>query len=157
MIYVFDSNSLSTILKHYYVERFPTFWEKFNETIKDGTVISVREVKHELELKFDDEEIQILLKHNSSFFRDPEVIELQFITQIYSVRHFQQNLERKKLLQGGYFADPFVISKAVNVQAIVVTEEELKVNGVKVPNICDHFHARHLNLEGFLKEVDWKF
>lgn len=97
MIYVFDSSSLSTILDYYYQDRFPSFWEKFNEIVSQGNLISVREVRNELTLKFDDEIIEVLEKQNKNFFANPTNEELSFITEIYLVKHFQQNLERKKL------------------------------------------------------------
>lgn len=157
MIYIFDSSSLSTILDYYYQDRFPSFWEKFNEIVSQGNLISVREVRNELTGKFDDDKIEIMMKHNRDFFTNPSTEELSFITEIYSVKHFQQNLERKKLWSGGYFADPFVIAKAWAVKGTVVTEEEYKEHGAKIPNICKHFDIPCLKLEGFLKEVDWKF
>lgn len=157
MIYVFDSSSLSNILDHYYQDRFPSFWDKFNEIVIQGNLISVREVRNELTNKFDDDKIEFLMKHNKDFFSNPTNEELSFITQIYSVKHFQQNLERKKLWSGGFFADPFVIAKAWAIQGTVITEEHFKENGAKIPNICDHFQIPCMKLEGFLKEVDWKF
>lgn len=157
MIYVFDSSSLSNILNHYYQDRFPSFWDKFDEIASQANLISVREVRNELIEKFDDNKIDLLLKYNNDFFSDPTNDELSFITQIYSVNHFQQNLERKKLLKGGFFADPFVIAKAWNEKGTAVTEEHYRENGAKIPNICKHFGIPCINLEGFLKEVDWKF
>jgi hypothetical protein len=85
------------------------------------------------------------------------VEELSFITQIYSVPHFRQNLDRKKLLQGGYFADPFIIAKAKIKDAIVVTEEDQPPHGARIPNICEHFGITCVNLEGFLVIEDWRF
>jgi len=157
MIYVFDNSSLSNILKHYYTDRFPTFWEKFEAMVKDGNIVSVREVGNELTGKFDDTSIELLKKDNKDFFATPTPAELGFISQIYSVTHFQQNLDKKKILSGGFFADPFLIARAWEVKGTVVTEEEFKDNGAKIPNICKHFDVPCLKLEGFLKEVDWKF
>lgn len=157
MIYVFDTSSLSNILNHYYQDRFPSFWEKFDLMIKDGNLISVREVFNELTDKFDDTLINRLTKENDSFFRDPISEEMSFITQIYSVQHFQHNLDKKKLLKGGYFADPFIIAKAWQEKGTVVTEEDNKPNAAKIPNICDYFGMLCTSLEGFLTQLDWKF
>lgn len=157
MIYVFDDNSLSNILNHYYPNRFPTFWEKFDKMVEDGTVISVREVRLELTLKFSNEAIERLMQRNSHFFSSPTPNELERITQIYSIAHFRQNLDRKKLLKGGYFADPFVIAKAWKELGTVVTEEDFRENGAKIPNICKHFSIRCVKLEGFLIQENWKF
>ncbi len=157
MIYVFDANSLSNILNHYYPDRFPSFWDKFDNMIKNRNIISVREVRFELTSKFNDEVIDRLVIHNKDFFVNPQHEEFEFITQIYSVVHFQQNLERKKLLQGGYFADPFVVAKAWKEKGMVVTEEGNKDHAAKIPNICKHFDILCENIEGFLIKENWKF
>jgi hypothetical protein len=157
LIYVFDTNSLSNVLNHYYRDRFPSFWEKFDEMVDNKKVISVREARLELKGKFDDATIDRLKVHNDDFFEEPGVEELAFVTEIYSVSHFRQNLDKKKLLQGGYFADPFIIAKARIKGAIVVTEEDRPQNGVRIPNICDHFGIGCEKLEGFLVREDWRF
>ena len=157
MIYVFDTNSLSNVLNHYYPDRFPSFWDKFAVAIGEGLLVSMRENQRELEERFDPDEIARLAKHNADFFVNPTPEELAFITQIYSVPHFLQNLERKKLLKGGYFADPFTIAKAKAVKGVVVTEEKFTEHAAKIPNICKHFGIGCVNLEGFLLKEDWKF
>ncbi|MBW7942819.1 MAG: DUF4411 family protein, partial [Candidatus Kuenenia stuttgartiensis] len=52
-IYVFDSNSLSAILNHYYPARFPTFWHIFNQLSTTNGIGYVREVQNELIERFD--------------------------------------------------------------------------------------------------------
>lgn len=157
MIYVFDTNSLSNVLNHYYRDRFPSFWEKFDKMVNKKSLISVREARFELKGKFDDTTIDLLKEYSDDFFDEPIVDELAFITEIYSISHFRQNLDRKKLLQGGYFADPFIIAKARIKGGIVVTEEDRPENGVRIPNICDHFGIGCENLEGFLVRENWRF
>lgn len=125
--------------------------------IKTRNVISVREAKFELEGKFDRDIVELLKKHNADFFEDPTVEELAFFAEIYSIPHFQQNLDKKKLLQGGYFADPFIIAKARLRKAVVVTEEGRPKNGARIPNICDHFGIACENLQGFLVRENWSF
>lgn len=156
-IYVFDSNSLSAILNHYYPARFPTFWQKFNQKSKANGIGSVREVQNELIERFDKKDLAIFTDQNKDFFAEPTTDELSFITQIYSVSHFQHNLENRKLLKGGAFADPFVVAKANILKATVVTEEYFKPNGAKLPNICNHFNITVLNLKGFLETENWSF
>ena len=69
--------------------------------------------------KFNKETIERLIKCNNEFFLNPTPDELGFITQIYSISHFQQNLDKKKILQGGYFADPLVIAKVCKIRALL--------------------------------------
>jgi len=157
LIYVFDDNSLSNILNHYYPDRFPSFWAKYAEAISDEFLISVREVMFELREKYDINAIDQFTKYNPVFFSEPTFDELGFITRIYSVSHFRQNLEKKKLLKGGSFADPFIIAKAYVVNGTVVTEEKYKDNAAKIPNICKHFGIKCVNFEGFMQDIDWVF
>ena len=48
MKYVFDSDSLINLFRHYYPERFPTLWKKFDALVSGGKFISVREVFKEI-------------------------------------------------------------------------------------------------------------
>jgi len=157
MVYLFDTNSLSVIFRHYYYERFPSFWEKFDSFKEKGKIISVRETRKEIEIIKRGDRLEDWIKQNSDFFKDPTIEELKFITTIYSVNHFQHNLEKTKLLNGGAFADPFIIAKARVNNAIVVTQEKRKENGAKIPNICEYFGIECIDLNGFLVKENWIF
>jgi rRNA-processing protein FCF1 len=157
MKYVFDNNTLTAIFRHYFFERFPTFWDKFNKLVEEKVIISVREVRREIESLNRADRLEAWVNKNRDFFEDPTVEELEFITSIYSVKHFQQNLEQRKLLHGGAFADPFIIAKAKINNCTVVTQEQYKENGTKIPNICKHFDIICTDLEGFLTFENWEF
>jgi len=157
LIFVFDTNSLSNILRNYFPETFSSFWRQFGALIENKAITSVREVKGELEEKFDKTLIGRFEIYCPDFFTIPSLEELRFIPQIYAIKHFQQNLDRKKILKGGNFADPFVIAKAKIIKGIVVTEETFKEHAAKIPNICHHFNVGYLNLENFLKTQKWNY
>lgn len=125
--------------------------------ITDQRVWSVREVRREIEQMGRADTLEDWTKQNSSFFRVPTSEEARFITSIYSVEHFQQNLGRKKLLGGGAFADPFLVASGRLSAATVVTQETSRKNGVGIPNICAYFGIQCTDLQGFLIEQDWKF
>lgn len=156
-MYVFDNNTLSAIFRHYYVDRFPSFWNKFNQYIEDKKIISVKEVRRELEELNRADSLQNWIKLHTDFFEDPNLEELKFITEIYKIQHFQQNLERKKLIKGGAFADPFLIAKAKIKNYILVTQEKEQPHAVKIPNICKNFDINCIDLEGFLIKENWSF
>lgn len=157
MMYVFDTNTLTAIFRHYYRSRFPSFWEIFEQLKNRNEVVSVREVYREIEEIGRRDSLAKWIIDNKHFFEKPTIEELNFITEIYSVRHFQQNLAKKKLIQGGPFADPFIIAKARINEAKVVTLEEIKPNAAKIPNICRHFSIACINLEEFLTEQELVF
>ncbi|AEF84976.1 PIN domain protein [Treponema primitia ZAS-2] len=157
MIYVFDNNTLAGIFRHYFRASFPTFWERFDTMVSDGTICSVREVNNELKRMARGDELEAWAKTHTNFFCLPTSDELRFITQIYSVPHFLQNLGAKKLFNGGAFADPFLIAKAYISGGTVVTQEKLKPHGAKIPNICKHFSIPYTDLQGFLQAQNWVF
>ena len=157
MKYIFDNNTLTGIFRHYYRESFPSFWNLFDKMIIDGDILSVREVHKEIKNYSRKDELEAWAKANPKFFHDPTAEELQFITQIYSAQHFSNSISQQKLLTGGPFADPFIIAKAYAEQGTVVTLEKFKPNAAKIPNICEHFNIRCINLQTFLKQNGWSF
>ncbi len=156
-MYVFDTNSLSVILKHYYPERFPSLWTKLTEMLTNGDIKLVRESYNEImKLNANDRPAQ-WAKENRRLFSAPSIEELQFVNEIFAVAHFQQLIEKKKILGGSPVADPFVIAKAKCENAIVVTEEEYKENAAKIPNVCEHFGVECIDLEEFMQKENWQF
>ena len=155
-MYVFDNSPLSVLHKNYYRSRFPTLWNNFDQLVASGGIASTREVAREIE----DSSIAPLrewTKNNSSIFTIPTAEEGAFVATIYSIAHFQQNIEQQKLLRGGRNADPFVIAKAAINKLTVVTMELPKPNGTKIPNICKHFSIPCLTLEQFMESEGWQF
>jgi len=150
MKYVFDTNVLSVIFKYYYISSHHSFWIKFNDLKNKKDLISVREVKKEIEEFRSGDNLEEWVSKNTDFFEIPTAAELSFITKIYRISHFQQNMEKKKRLKGGAFADPFIIAKAKINNAIIVTQEKYKENSAKIPNICKEFNIKYVDLEGFL-------
>lgn len=156
MTYVLDTNAFSQLFHSYYRARFPTLWQHFDELIENGSITSTREVYREIE---DDrvESLRDWANENRSIFPTPTAAETGFIVQIFSVRHFQQVIEQKKLYKGGKNADPFIVARAASLDGTVVTMEGEPKNGAKIPNICRHFEIPCLSLEGFMEQEDWRF
>jgi len=68
MVYVFDTNSFR-VLGSYYPKQFRTFWGKFDQYVAEHKVISVREVRRELEEMLpDDSHLANWVKHIEIFF-----------------------------------------------------------------------------------------
>jgi len=156
MKYVFDSDSLINLFRHYYPERFPTLWEKFNNLVLEGKIISVREVFKEIGSNKDP--LGIWAKEQKNIlFLESTVEELEFVAQIFQVQHFQAMIRKQERLKGKPVADPFVIARAKIFGSCVVTQEKKTKNAAKIPNVCDHYGIRWTNLEGFMKEENWTF
>jgi hypothetical protein len=156
MIYVFDTSAFVTIFKNYYKGRFPSLWRKFDRLVEDGRIVSTMEVRREIEGRIDD--LSKWLKKNKSTFPTPTSEVAHYVRRIFEETHFQHIVEQKKILKGGYVADPFVVATAASLEpGSVVTLEGYKKNGAKIPNICEHFDVPCLNLEDFMKAERWKF
>ena len=156
MSYVFDTNALSQLFHSYYPRRFPTLWENFDALVQGGRITSTREVRREIE---DDRvaDLRNWAATHPELFPAPSADEARFIVEIFSVAHFQQVIEQKKLLKGGKNADPFIISRARLIDGVVVTMEGKPLNGAKIPNICEHFGITCFSLEDFMEAEGWVF
>lgn len=156
-MYVFDSNSLIDLFKHYYPDRFPTLWEKFDILISDGKFLSIREVVNEINRYARRDRLVDWTKNNSQFFSIPTQNELLIVKEIFQVSHFQAMIRKKARLQGYPVADPFVAAKAKACNGYVVTEERWAKDSAKLPNVCEHFGILCINLEEFMEKEGWIF
>lgn len=156
MKYVFDTNSFR-VLENYYPERFPTFWDNFNGAVETGTVVSVREVYNEVENLVRPEWLLEWAKQHRAIFLKPGSAETEFVAEIFRVPHFRTLVGATQVLRGSTVADPFIIAAARVLEGCVVTEEALKPNAAKIPNICQHFGIECTNMEGFLDRMGWRF
>lgn len=155
MIYVFDSDALIDLFKHFYLHRFPSLWERFDQLVKDEIIISVREVYNEIGGRGD--RLSQWSKEKQNIFQQSSPEELAFVTEIFKVRHFQSLIREKERLQGKPVADPFVIARAKILDGCVITQENKKPNAAKIPNVCEHFSIDCANLEGFMERENWTF
>lgn len=44
MTYVLDSGPLINMFRHYYADRFPSLWQRFDGMVEAGEIVSVSEV-----------------------------------------------------------------------------------------------------------------
>lgn len=155
MIYVFDSSTLIHLFRYYYLQRFPTLWEKFDDMAKTGEIISVREVYTEIKDKGD--RLSKWAKAHRDFFLESSLEEINFVTEIFKIPHFQTLIKQQARLQGNPVADPFVIAKAKISGYCAVTQEGLKEHAARIPNVCNHFGIDWTDLEGFMEKENWTF
>lgn len=156
MSFVFDTSSFR-ILRHYYLNRFPSVWAGLEDLVTAGEITSTREVFNELE-RFDDPgPVLEWAKNHKEIFAIPTSDETEFVARIFQVAHFQALIAQKSILTGRPVADPFVVAAAAVRGATVVTQESLKPNAAKIPNVCQHFGIPCVNLEQFMTHHGWNF
>jgi len=156
MIYIFDTSSFR-VFGHYFPHRFPTIWENINALVIEGRLISVREVFNELSAGGNKPFILDWIKTNKKIFLTPTQEEMVFVGEIFSIPHFQNLVGQKQRLKGTPVADPFIIACAKVKNGHVVTEEAMKPNAARIPNICEHFGINCTNVEGFMEREMWEF
>jgi hypothetical protein len=156
VIYVFDTSSLSK-LKHFFPGVFKSVWTGLDALVLSGHLISTREVWNEIERGDVDAHTNQWLKQRKQIFTTPTGPELQFVAQIFQTRHFQALIGEKQRLTGTPVADPFVIACAKVRGGTVVTEERLKPQAAKIPNVCQHFSVPCMDLETFMQQQGWSF
>jgi hypothetical protein len=157
-MYVFDTNSLIVLFNYFYVERFPSLWAQFDELIAAERIVSVREVYNEI-LAYGNVDSRLVqwAKGHRALFAQPSVEEMEFVTKVFSVAHFRALIKRKQTLEGRPVADPFLVAKAKLGNATLISQEELRENAAKIPNVCEYFNVQYTNLEGFMEAEGWQF
>jgi hypothetical protein len=107
MSYVFDNSPLSVLFKNFYRNTFRTLWENFDALVADGRIVSTREALREIE-DGAPENLLAWAKDHTELFAMPTPAEARFVARIYSVTHFQQNIEQQKQI-----AERFHVSQEV--------------------------------------------
>jgi hypothetical protein len=156
MTYIFDTGSF-IVLGHYFPNQFPSFWERFNQCVASGEILSVREVYKELDNHHTKPHLKAWLDENRRLFLLPKPEETEFVREIFKTPVFQTLIKQKYLLTSKPAADPFIIASAQVNEACVVTEENRKDKGVRIPNVCDHFGIECICLEELMYREGWKF
>ncbi len=156
MPYVFDTNSFR-VLENYYPERFPTFWDNFNEAIGAGMVVSVSEVYNEMESVVRPTWLMDWAKERRAAFLKPNSAEMAFVAEIFRVPHFLTLVGETQRLRGSTVADPFIVACARVQGGCVIAEEAHRPHAAKIPNVCEHFGVDCTNVEGFLDRLGWQF
>ena len=151
-MYVFDTNVFLT-LGHFYPKRFPTIWERIDQLARGGKLVSVREVRNELVYVCPSDHINGWIKKNRQIFRTATARECEIVAEIFRKEQYRGLVRRKSILKGSPVADPFVIASArIHRHGCVVTQEEKRPAGARIPTVCDELKIRWLNLEGFFEE-----
>ena len=165
MKYVLDS-SFFVIIRGYYPDTFPTFWEKMDEMAEKGRIISVDEVYAEVKnYKGKQHKLSEWVKNHKRIFTPPTDEEQYKIKEIFKIQGFEDLVSKKHLIRGTPCADPFLIARAFVINGTVVTQERPakkdkkgNVNGsIKIPNVCEHFKIPCINTEEFMVDQKWKF
>lgn len=152
-MYVLDTNIFISF-GHYFPRRFPTIWNKIDTLTSNGDIISVREVRHELDSACSVEHVLKWINNNKHIFKIATNDECEIVKQIFEYPQYRGFIKRKNMLIGMPVADPFIIAAAKVRDFIVVTQESYKKGGARIPNACKDFDVKCIDLEGFFENED---
>lgn len=156
VVYLIDTSSIRC-WSNYYPEAFHSFWDDLATLVQHGRLLSVREVYRELQVQNTSDHVAAWAEQNRRVFTSPTQDEMAAVADILAVPHFQQVISERQRLRGGPVADPWLIARAMVSDGCVVTEEGLKPNAAKIPNICTHFGIRYTNWGGVLRNERWRY
>ena len=152
MKYVVDTNVLRAFFDFYFRDVSPELYDSFDKMIEDGNLISVKEVYNEMEKQHKKDSVTLseLNKIKNIFFFFSNDEEVKIIHDIYSNTNFRNNIKENNILKGWPVADAFLVAKAKIEKAILVTNEKFSPNAAKIPNICEKYNVKYINLQQFL-------
>jgi hypothetical protein len=116
-----------------------------------GSLVSVREVRRELETSCSSEFILNWLEQYRHIFHIPTNEECKIVAEIFQKPQYLGFVKRNNILKGMPVADPFIIAAAKIRNFYAVTQESNKPKGARIPAACKDFDVKCIDLEGFLE------
>lgn len=157
--FILDTNVFIQAEKGPYAKDiFPAFWDWLDQQMEAGTICSSYLVYQELTKGTDQLAEWAKDRADTAWFPTPSPE-----AQLVFGRISQFVVEQCEEAHANVFlsgADPWIISQAVEMQAVVVTQEKkVPPNSpkVKIPNVCEQFNVTYSNTVGLLRELSARF
>lgn len=156
--YVIDSSSLITLNRRNPLDVFPSIWESLAKLAHRNRLVAPMEVFDEIN-QGDDQLIKWAKMHKLMFKK-------QTSKQIELVRTILQQYPSIVDETSKFCADPWIVALAmelreqprlVTIKQIVVTEERLRGDRIRIPLICEKFGIEALDIVGLFRNEGWKF
>lgn len=158
--YIIDTSSLIELNKHNPMDIYHTPWQKMEGLIQTGRLYAPREVLDEIN-RLDDTLAQWAKKHNN-MFKEPTKEQIQIVKEI--LKKYPSLIKKGKR----YAADPWVIALAIEMirnpqstliemKRIVVTEEKIRGNKVKIPYVCQEYTIEAIDILDMFRKEGWTF
>jgi hypothetical protein len=139
---------------------YHTPWQKMEGLIQTSRLYAPREVLDEIN-RLDDTLAQWAKKH-TKMFKEPTKEQIQIVKEI--LKKYPSLIKKGKR----YAADPWVIALAIEmitnpqstlieIKRIVVTEEKLRGNKVKIPYVCQEYTIEAIDILDMFRKEGWKF
>ena len=158
--YIIDSCSLMELNRHNPLDVFPSVWKKIEDLINKDLLVAPKEVLNEI--NEGDDKLANWAKKQNKLFKDPTNKQIDIVRGILNKFPSLVKENRK------YDADPWVIALAVelatstqktliSIKRIVVTEEKIRGNKVKIPFVCQKYEIESIDIIDMFRKESWKF
>ena len=158
--YVIDSCSLIDLKYRNPMDIYKKPWNKLEELITKDRLLAPEEVLNEISKKDDD--LYEWGRQQKGLFVKPNARQIQIVSDIL------KNYAHLIKLSKEYVADPWLIALAIDrskqtnlegevISWIVVTEEKLSGNKMKIPLVCRDYGIRTLSIMDMFREEGWEF
>ena len=158
--YIIDTSSLIELNKHNPMDVYPGVWQKMKGLVNSRRLFAPREVYDEIN-RFDDS-LAEWAKKNNKMFKEPTTEQIILVKEI--LKKYPSLIKKGKR----YAADPWVIALAiemirnpqktlVKIKRIVVTEEKIRGNKIKIPYVCKEYTVEAIDLLDMFRLEGWKF
>ena len=158
--YIMDTSSLVELNRHNPIDVFPSVWNNLESLSKKDLLVAPAEVLSEVKER--DDELASWAKRNKRIFRPPTKKQIEILKDILKNYPALIKEDRK------YDADARVVALAVDMKAsyqqtiieikrIVVTEEKLRGEKVKIPLVCQKYEIEAIGIIEMFRVEGWKF
>lgn len=161
LVYIIDTSSLIELNKHNPMDIYKTPWQKMDGLAKNSRLYAPREVLDEIK-RFDDALAEWAKKH-PNMFKDPTKEQIEIVKEI--LKKYPSLIKKGKQ----FAADPWVIALAIEmisspqktldikVKRIVVTEEKIRGNKVRIPFVCQDYTVEAIDILDMFRLEAWEF
>ena len=156
MKYVIDTNSFQQLFGCYPRERFPSLWRNFDELVDGGAISSIAHVLREIQNRDRKHgELEWAQAHRE-LFHPISGNESQFLRKIFQIPRFR-HVVPTDIRDTDAPADPYLIARAEATESMVVTQETMRGNRVRIPTICSYFDIKCGTLDDLMAAEGWSF
>jgi hypothetical protein len=118
------------------IDVFPSLWEKLEDLIKKGLLVSHEEVFNEIAQQ--DDMLEKWAKKNKSLFKKPTPNQSKIIALTKELKDAKQ-----KMLW--------------EIKRLIVTEEKIKGTKVRIPLVCQNYGIECMDRIEMFREEKWSF
>lgn len=158
--YIIDASSLIKLNRNNPIDVFPSIWKKLDELSNNNQLIAPKEVLNEI--KQNDDMLSRWTKTQTKMFKEPTSRQISIVRDI--LREYPSLIDAERR----YDADPWVIALAIelvsdpqmtltNIKRIVVTEEKLRGDKIKIPYVCKQKSIEAIDIVELFRVENWKF